>query len=70
MKNQRDWMARVVFLIQILLIFGCRCNRYFSHIWLKTYRLQNFHMFFQLVLSKFFKSELFSCFPKVDHVTN
>ena len=69
MKHQRDWMARVVFLIQILLISGCR-YRYFSHIWLKTYRLPNFNMFFQLVLAKFFKSELFSFFPKVDHVTN
>ena len=25
-------------------------------------------MLFQLVLMKFFKSELFSCLPKVDHV--
>ena len=25
-------------------------------------------MLFQLVLTKFFKSELFSCLPKVDHV--
>ena len=24
-----DWVAKVVFLIQILLIFGDRCNRYF-----------------------------------------
>ena len=27
-------------------------------------------MLFQLVLIKFFKSELFSCLPKVDHVIN
>ena len=26
---KRDWVAKVVFLIQILLIFGGRCNRYF-----------------------------------------
>ena len=31
-------------------------------------RLPNFSMLFQLVLTKFFKSELFSCLPKVDHV--
>ena len=31
-------------------------------------RLPNFNMLFQLVLTKFFKSELFSCLPKVDHV--
>ena len=30
--------------------------------------LLNFNMFFQLQLTKFFKSELFSCIPKVDHV--
>ena len=31
-------------------------------------RLPNFSMLFQLVLTKFFKSALFSCLPKVDHV--
>ena len=31
-------------------------------------RLPNFNMLFQPVLTKFFKSELFSCLPKVDHV--
>ena len=30
--------------------------------------LNYFNMLFQLVLTKFFKSELFSCLPKVDHV--
>ena len=30
--------------------------------------LPNFNMLFQLVLTKFFKSELFLCLPKVDHV--
>ena len=61
----RNWMAKVVFLIQMLLTFGGRCNRYFWDIRLKILRLPNFNMFFQL---KFFKSELFSCLPKVDHV--
>ena len=36
----------------------------------KSYRLPNFIMLFQLVLTKFFKSELFSCLPKNDHVIN
>ena len=31
-------------------------------------RLPNFNMLFHLVLTKFFKSKLFSCLPKVDHV--
>ena len=26
---KRDWMAKVVFLIQMLPTFGGRCNRYF-----------------------------------------
>ena len=30
--------------------------------------LPNFNMLFQLVLTKFFKIELFSCLPKVGHV--
>ena len=37
---------------------------------LKIYMLPNFNMLFQLVLTNFFKSELFSCLPKVDHVIN
>ena len=34
----------------------------------KILRLPNFNMLFQLALTKFFKSELFSCLPKVGHV--
>ena len=34
----------------------------------KILRLPNFNMLFQLVLTKFFKSELFSCLAKVGHV--
>ena len=38
---------------------------------LKIYRLPNFYsMLFQLVLTKFFESELFSCLRKVAHVIN
>ena len=66
---KRDWMAKVnCFLIQMLPTFGGRCIRYFWDIQLKMLRLPNFNMLFQLVLTKCFKSELFSCFPKVDHV--
>ena len=35
---------------------------------MKFLSLLDFNMLFQLVLTKFFKSELFSCLPKVDHV--
>ena len=66
---ERDWVAKVVFLIQILLTFEGRCNRYFGDIGLKiSLMLPNFNMLFQLVLTTFFKSELFSCLPKVGHV--
>ena len=34
----------------------------------KILRLPNFNMLFQLALTKFFKSEMFSCLPKVGHV--
>ena len=34
---------------------------------LKIYRLPNFNILFELVLTKFFKSKLFSCLLKVDH---
>ena len=37
---------------------------------LKVLRLPNINMLFQLLLTNFFKSELFSCLPKVDHVIN
>ena len=63
-------MARIVFPIQILLILGGRYNDYFWDIWLKICRLPNFNMLFQLKLTKFSKSELFSCLNKIDHVTN
>ena len=66
---KRDWVAKVVFLIQILLTFDGRCNRYFGDIRLKISLMSpNFNMLFQLVLTTFFKSELFSCLPKVGHV--
>ena len=48
--------AKVVFLIQVLLTFGGRSG------------FLILICFFQLVLTKFFKSELFSFLAKVDHV--
>ena len=47
-----------------------RCNRYFWDIRLKIDRLPNFLMLFQLVLTNCFKSELFLCLLKVDHLIN
>ena len=38
------------------------------HMQLKIRRLLDFNMLFQLVLAKFFNSELYTCLPKVDHV--
>ena len=35
---------------------------------MKILKLSNFYMLFHLVLTKFFKSELFSCLLKVNHV--
>ena len=48
--------AKVVFLIQVLLTFGGRSG------------FLILICFIQLVLTKFFKSELFSFLAKVDHV--
>ena len=48
--------------------FRGSCNRYYWCIRLKILRLPNFNMLFQLVLTKFFISELFLCLPKVGHV--
>ena len=65
-----DWVARVVFPIQILLIFSSHCNRFFWDIPLKIYRLPYFNTLFQFLLTKFSKSKLFLCLQKVDHMTN
>ena len=43
---------------------------YFCDIRLKIYRSPNFNMLFQLLITKFLKSKLFSCLQKVDHVIN
>ena len=52
----------------MLLAFGGRYNRYFWDTRMKILKLSNFYMLFHLVLTKFFKSELFSCLLKVNHV--
>ena len=65
-----DWVAKVVFLIQILIIFGGHCINATFDIQLKIYGLPNFDILFQLVLTTFFKSELFLCLSKVDHLIN
>ena len=62
MENHSNMI--VCFLIQILLIFGGRCNRYFWDIWLKLYSFINFSMLFQFVVTKFSNSELSSCFSE------
>ena len=63
------WMdGKSCFLMQTPPTFGGRCNHYFWGIRRRILRLPNFNMLFQLVLTKFFRSELFSCLPKVDHV--
>ena len=48
---KRGWVASFVFLIQLLLIFGGHCNLYFWDERLKIYRMPNFNMLFQLMLT-------------------
>ena len=57
---------KLLLLIQIIMLptFGGLCNRYFWDIRLKMLRLLNFKMVFQLVLRKFFKSEVFFVFTE------
>ena len=68
------WLGgKSFFLIQMLLTFGSHCNRHFWDIQLKMLRLPNFNNFFQLVLTKFFKSNkkvLFASFPRMDLAKN
>ena len=55
------------FPIQILLICGGRCERYFWDTRKKIYRLLNFCMLFQLLPKSFFQKERLQ---NIDHVTN
>ena len=69
-KTTQAWMGgRSCFLRQILSIFGSHCNLSFWDM-AEVYRSPNFNMLFQLMLTKFFKSELFLYLPKVGHVIN
>ena len=56
-----NWVAKVVF----PLIFGGCCNSYFWDIPLKMYRLTNFNMFFQFVLTTFPKVSCFCVYRKL-----
>ena len=58
-------MAKVVFLIQMLPIFGGCCNRYFWDIRLEILGLPNFNMLFQLVLQNFSKVNCFRVYRKL-----
>ena len=58
MENHSS-VSRVVFVIQILQIFGGRFNRYFWHVRMKIYRSAKFNMLFQLMLSKIPKRTVF-----------
>ena len=53
LKSMQGWLdGKVIFPIQMLPTFGGRCNRYFWDVRLKIFRLPNFNMLFQLVLTK------------------
>ena len=60
----------IFFFIQILITFGRPYNWFFWDIRLKIYRLPKFNMLFQFPLRKFYKSKVFLCLQKVDHVTD
>ena len=59
-----DWMAKVVFLKQILPTFGGRCNRCFWDIRLKILRLPNFNMLFSFCWQNFSKVNCFLVYRK------
>ena len=56
---------QVAFLIQILLIFGGHCSRYFSDVLLKIYKLPNFNMLFQFLLTKCSKANCCRVYRKL-----
>ena len=52
LKSMQGWLdGKVIFPIQMLPTFGGPCNRYFWDVRLKIFRLPNFNMLFQLVLT-------------------
>ena len=58
-NHASDWVAKVVFLIQMLQTFDGRFNLYFWDTRLKIFMLLNFNMLFQLVLTNFAKVNCF-----------
>ena len=63
-----NWVAKVVFLIQMLSSnFRRPLQSLLFRYSAEMFSLPNFNMLFQLVLTKVFKSEQFSCLPKVGH---
>ena len=66
-----DRVTKVVFLMHTSFQFSTAVaisTFEILHKRLKIFRLPNFNILFQLVLTKFFKSKLSSCLLKVDHV--
>ena len=66
-----DRVTKVVFLMHTSFQFSTAVaisTFEILHKRLKIFRLLNFNILFQLVLTKFFKSKLSSCLLKVDHV--
>ena len=63
-----DWMAKVVFLKQMLPTFGGRCNRCFWDIRLKILRLPNFNMLFSFCWPNFSKVNCFLVYRLRDQV--
>ena len=66
-----DRVTKVVFLMHTSFQFSTAVaisTFEILHKRLKIFRLLNFNILFQLVLTKFFKSKLSSCLLKVDHM--
>ena len=66
-----DRVTKVVFLMHTSFQFSTAVaisTFEILHKRLKIFRLPNFNILFQLVLTKFFKSKLSSCLLKVDHM--
>ena len=66
-----DRVTKVVFLMRTSFQFSTAVaisTFEILHKRLKIFRLPNFNILFQLVLTKFFKSKLSSCLLKVDHM--
>ena len=65
-----DRVARVVFLNTNPSNFRRPLRSLLLRYTAENYRSPKFNMVFKFLLTKFFKSDLFSCLQKVDHVVN